>query len=156
MNHQELHIRVDNNTLKKDYEHPRVVASTTEIKLVNFSGIDDVKVLIRAIKTRRGEDDPLSASTMHKYRCCFRCFFRHLGYEFWDDIDGNLRKKNTKVAVDPNDMLDSDEVAALQKATTNVRDSTLIDVLADTAARISLLCYLSIFDRREVLAVIRP
>lgn len=145
-NHRELHDGVKNSTLKKDYEHLRVAASVTDNALVDVSGIDGVNVLLRAIKARRGEDNPLSPSSMHKYRCCLRNFFKHLGRDFWEDIDGSQPKNTTKASVDPGDMLDMDEIAELRKATTNVRDATLIDVLADTAARISLLCTLRVGD----------
>ena len=95
---------------------------------------------------RRGEDNPLLESTMHKYRCCFRNFFDYHDRPFWDAIDGSGPNNTTRETVDASELLTPEEIAALRKATTNNRDATLIDMLADTAARIGLLCTLRVGD----------
>lgn len=136
---------VSNNTRYSDCKHLRVAAETSDDPLVDLeeSGVTSV---LSDIKYRRGEDDPLAPETMHKYRLALRKFYRHLGREFADTIDATVNTNQTTDGVDADDLLTGEDVDAMIQAARSVRDEAVIEMLADTCARISLLGTLRVQD----------
>lgn len=136
---------VSNNTRYTDCKHLRVAAETTDAPLVELE-YDDVTAVLSAIKYRRGQDDPLSPSTMHNYRLALRKFYRHLGREWAEEIDATMNANQTSQDVDPDDLLTGEDVDAMVQAARSVRDEAIIEMLADTCARVSHLGTLRVQD----------
>lgn len=144
--HRDVEDGVRNATRYADQRQLRVAATESDTSLTDLEDAQAVTGLLHTIKYRRGQGNPLSPQTMHKYRCSLRNLFEFLDRDWWDDIDGALSQSRTERSVDGDDMYATDEVEALIGEARSVRDEALVEMLADTGARISLLGTLRVKD----------
>lgn len=87
--------------------------------------------------------DPLADSTVHNYMVAVRQFMHHVGREWAGSIE--LRSPDPPT-VDPDSMLTQPEIARLRETATRTRDIALIEFLADTGARLSMILSLRVQD----------
>jgi integrase len=86
----------------------------------------------------------LSDATCKSYEdVCCQFLERECGREWAADID---RTTVETTSVDATAMLAADDIAALREAARHQRDVALVDFLADTGARITLVCSLRVQD----------
>lgn len=85
----------------------------------------------------------LAEGTLRNYRKALRKFFDERGEDWAEDIKiGASPERN----VDPNELLEEEEIRDLLDAATNPRDKALLSLLADTGLRIGAVCSLRIRD----------
>lgn len=85
----------------------------------------------------------LAEGTLRNYRKALRKFFEERGEDWAEDIKiGASPERN----VDPNELLEEEEIRDLLDAATNPRDKALLSLLADTGLRIGAVCSLRIRD----------
>lgn len=89
------------------------------------------------------KDAGLGDNTMRNYRKALRIFFVHLDREWADDITVGAPVK-TRISED--EILDPDDLEALLTASTRPRDTALVEFMADTAARLSMVGSLRLAD----------
>lgn len=92
---------------------------------------------------RLNREYELADGTLRNYRKALRAFFQFRDEPWADDIRIGASPDRT---VDPNDLLDMDEITALIDAASNHRDKALIALLADSGLRIGAVASLRIRD----------
>jgi integrase len=133
-------------TLSTYVRRLRQLAELSDEPLVEMSQTDVERFLYDLSQRRdlgRG-DDGWSDSTLQNNENALLTFLKEqVGREWTDEID---RTSVSDTGVDPEAMLESDDIAALVDACRYQRDRALIEFLADTGARISLVCSLRVGD----------
>lgn len=86
----------------------------------------------------------LSKRTVIHYQETVVTFLKSLGYEWPEDYEPMKRDRTGKV--DPGEMLDAEDIQALITAANNQRDVALVEFLADTGARLTLMASLRVKD----------
>lgn len=89
------------------------------------------------------KDAGLGANTMRNYRKALRIFFTYLDRDWADDITVGAPVK-TRISED--DILKPADIESLLKASTRPRDTALVEFMADTAARLSMVGSLRLAD----------
>jgi integrase len=124
------------------YDKLRVAATESEIPLTDATTSEDVTAILYAVKHRRGKENPLAPKTMQLYKSYLGGF---LEYREQDDLADEIdqkRPQNAERNINPADMLTQDDLKAMRAAAANPRDRTLMTVMMDTGARISMLATL--------------
>lgn len=115
--------------------------------LVELESKNDVERFFREMRTNPewGRGGPMSVHTRQTYQEYLRMFLADLGREWADDVAVDRPDKEDQ-RVNPNDILDEDDIAALIDAADRQRDIALVEFLADTGARVALACSLRLKD----------
>lgn len=115
--------------------------------LVDLEDPDDVNTFLAEMRTNPewGRDGVMKPATRETNIEILRMFLQDLGREWASELEAD-RPDDEDRAVNPNDMLTEDDIAALLDAADRQRDMAIIEFLADTACRIGMLCSLRIKD----------
>jgi integrase/recombinase XerD len=89
------------------------------------------------------KDDGLSENTLRNYRKALRVFFSFHGREWADDIEVGAPVKSR---ISQDDILEPPEIKALRDAACRPRNTALVEFLADTGARLSMVGSLRVRD----------
>lgn len=119
--------------------------------------MSDVRRLFGTLTAPESQDgyglEP-DSSGMFGYERALRVFFEWLDeqedspdFGFWVQIE---LPSGSRGRVNEEELLEEEEITQLKEAATNSRDKTLIEFLADTAARISMASQLRIGDIHEL------
>ncbi|MFB6194885.1 MAG: tyrosine-type recombinase/integrase [Haloplanus sp.] len=139
--------RVARNTLRQDMGNLRRAAERGEKPLMAYESSSDADRLFDALEATGVN----STDSKNAYVRALRVFFdwadKHPNYgdfEWYENIkdfsDDNNGDNNRRLTAE--DYLSEAEVESLMQAAEHPREETLIDFLADTAARINLVCNL--------------
>lgn len=129
---------VNQGTVVSTMNRLRLSSERGDTDLVEMD-LDDVNDLLFTLK----HDHGLSAGTLRNYRKALRKFYDARDKEWAEDIKiGASPERN----VDPNDLLEEEEVRDLLDACSNPRDKALLSLLADTGLRIGAICSLRLRD----------
>jgi len=90
----------------------------------------------------RGDGGP-SDATLYNYGAALKKFGDYLDADWYDEWSPD---KHDDVSVDPSDMLSQEDIAALVDAARRPRNQAVVEFLADTGARVSLMGSLRIRD----------
>jgi len=143
--------RVSEGTLREYLKNLRMTSQRIDRPLVELDApaVDEhVYDLRHNSAYGRGSDDGLADTTVYNIQFAIRKFCRFAS----DDVDGlewadeyDLISQE-RPSVSPDEMLDADDIAALCDGANNLRDIAIIEFLADTGARISMLGSLRVGD----------
>jgi integrase len=115
--------------------------------LVELEGTADVETFFREMRTNAdwGRSGPMSIHTRQTYQEYLRMFLADLGREWAGDIEID-RPDEGDQRVNPNDILDEDDIEALIAVADRQRDVALVEFLADTGVRVAMVCSLRVGD----------
>lgn len=134
------------STLKTYLRRLRKAAEWSETALVDLDrdGYETLIFELRHDPERGRGDGGLSDATVKSYEDISCQFLRDECHREWvEDVDRTTVEKTT---VDAGAMLGTDDIQALRKVARHQRDVALIEFLADTGARITLVCSLRVRD----------
>lgn len=134
------------STLKTYLRRLRRAAEWAETPLVDLDrdGVEAFVFELRHDPDRGRGSDGLSDATCKSYEDILCQFLEVECDRDWaSEID---RTTVDKTSVDAEAMLDAEDIAALRRAARHQRDVALIEFLADTGARITLVCSLRVRD----------
>ncbi|MFB6196405.1 MAG: tyrosine-type recombinase/integrase [Haloplanus sp.] len=135
-----LDVRTDNNqgTIVSNLNRLRLAAERGKTPLTNAEE-SDITALMGTLKRDHG----LSEGTLREYRKALRKFYKWRGVDWAEDIKIGPSPDRS---VDPDTLLDDDEIEAILDAAENPRDKAAIALLADTGMRIGGIASLRIQD----------
>lgn len=90
-------------------------------------------------------EDGLATSSVANYRQALRLFYMSLGREWAEDIEA-ASSTDTQSDINPDEMLGVNDVSALSDAADRLRDIAMIEFLADTGARLTMMASLRVSD----------
>ncbi|MFB6359988.1 MAG: tyrosine-type recombinase/integrase [Halobacteriales archaeon] len=133
------------STLAEYLKRTRLTARRADIALTEMDHADlqDVFFAFEHGDHPDIKDDGLKPNTMRNYRKALRIFFAYLDRDWWDEITVGAPVK-TRISED--DVLNPEEIEALRQASTRPRETALVEFLADTGARLSMVGSLRIAD----------
>jgi len=136
--------RVARNTLRQDLGNLRRAADAADSSMVDFDSRSDVDAVMTEL-SNRGVEKPESKNA---YLRCLRQFFKWLtaepdygDYDWVDDVEDYATNGDGR-RLKAEEYLSEAEVTALREAATHPRETALIEFLADTGARINVVCNL--------------
>lgn len=122
----------------------RLTAERFDPPLVEMDHTDVQDAMYEYRRSPYGRDgDGMSEHSMRNYRKGLRVFFKWLGREWYEQIEIGPPPENT---LRPEDMHRADDIAALRRAASCGRDVALVEFLADTGARLSMVGSLRVGD----------
>lgn len=148
---QKLDGRVKESTLGEYLKNLRVSAKRLDQPLHTLTE-QDLDAFVYDLRHSeaygRGEDPGMSDSTVRNTQFIIRRFLKTVDvdgvdHEWAEDYDLLPPADNT---VSPDDMLTSEDIGALTGAANNLRDIAMIEFLADTGVRLSLMMSLRVGD----------
>jgi integrase/recombinase XerD len=139
-NHREG--RVARNTLRQDMGNLRRAAVAADGPLIEFDRRADVDAVMSELQSQ-GVEKPDSKNA---YLRALRQFFKYLGdephrpdYEWIENVE-DYKSNGDSRRLKREEYLTEDEVTALREAAEHPREEALVEFLADTGARIGLVC----------------
>jgi len=137
--------RVARNTLRQDMGNLRRAAERGETPLMAYESSSDADRLLDTLEATGVN----STDSKNAYVRSLRVFFdwadnhpNHGSYGWYDNISDFTDSGGNGRRLTAEDYLSEAEVESLMQAAEHPREETLIDFLADTAARINLVCNL--------------
>lgn len=130
--------QVNRGTIVNNINRLRLAAERADTRLVDMDR-NDVNELMFELSHEHG----LAEGTVRNYRKALRMFFRERGEEWAEDIKIGAGPDRT---VDPDQLLEEDEINNLLDAASSARDKCLVALLADTGLRIGAVGSLRIRD----------
>jgi integrase/recombinase XerD len=128
------------NTLGQYITRCRICAERADMPLTEMELGD---VLSFCFDLRHESD--LAKSSAANYQQALRMFFISLGREWAEDVDA-AASSATQKDIDPDEMLGVDEISALCDTAERLRDIAMIEFLADTGARLTMMASLRVSD----------
>jgi len=124
----------------------RILAERCDGRLVD-QDIEDVRELFFELRRDEtiGRGGPPSDTTVYNYQAALSSWGSHRDEDWVDAFDPDKPDPQQK-AVDEADMLSQDEIAALTEAATRPRNQGIVEFLADTGARLTLMGSLRVKD----------
>ena len=129
---------VNTGTIVSRLNRLRLASERANVPLTDMDS-DDVDELL----FRLNREYDLAEGTLRNYRKALRAFFQYRDEDWADDIRIGASPDRT---VDPNDLLEMEEITALIDAASNHRDKALVALLADSGLRIGAVASLRIRD----------
>ena len=130
--------QVNQGTMVNDLNRLRLASERADVPLVEM-GLEDVNEFVFDLL----HEHELSEGTVRNYRKALRVFFKERDADWAEDIKiGSPERK----AVDPEELLEEEEINALLDAASSPRDKCLVSLLADTGLRIGAVASLRIRD----------
>ncbi|WP_336024648.1 tyrosine-type recombinase/integrase [Halobellus salinisoli] len=154
--HRQGNENLEDNTLYQDLSALRLASQYADRPLVEMTQIvlRNLWATLTAPKSQGGRGLAPNGSGIYNYERTLRVFFRWLDnqpdypdFPFWEDIQTSSMSIDR---IDEDQILDEEDIALLKEATRNPRDSTFIEFLADSAARISLASQLRVKDIHDL------
>jgi len=129
---------INQGTIVSHINRLRLSSERADVPLTEMRE-DDVDTLLFSLT----HDYGLSEGTVRNYRKALRVFYDWQGEEWAEDINIGASPERK---VDPNDLLEDDEVMALLNAADRPRDKAMVALMADTGLRIGAIASLRIRD----------
>jgi integrase/recombinase XerD len=131
------------STLKEYAKTLRVCATRVETPIVEMD-VDDLYLFEEDLRTNPdyGRGGPLSPRTVVGHLSTLKLLWEGLGKEWPDGMTTTPPRRK----VDPREMINSEDIEAMTDAAWRLRDVALIEFLADTGARLSLVGSLRVCD----------
>jgi len=126
--------QVNRGTIVNNINRLRLASERADGQLVDMD-LADVNELVFDLSHEHG----LADGTVRNYRKALRVFFDERGEDWAEDIKIGASPERS---VDPDELLDDEEVNALLEAAGNARDKCLVALLADTGLRIGAIASL--------------
>jgi len=130
--------QVNRGTIVNNINRLRLAAERANGQLVDMD-LTDVNELVFDLNHEHG----LAEGTVRNYRKALRVFFAERGEDWAEDIKIGASPERS---VDPDELLEDEEVNGLLEAAGNARDKCLVALLADTGLRIGAVASLRIRD----------
>lgn len=123
----------------------RLSAERADMPLVEMEH-EDAKRLFHDLRhnPEYGRGGTLSPSTVANYQTILQIFLLSRGEDWAEDIEPD--EADEQETINPNQVLSQDDIAALVDAADRQRDIAMIEFLADTGARLSLMGSLRVKD----------
>lgn len=144
------------NTIASDLSCLRLASYHADGPLVEMdrAGSRDLIATLTAPKSEGGRGLTPGSSGMNGYKRALRIFFRWLNeqpdysdFPFWESIEVDSQSIGR---IDEDQLLTEEDIQLLKDGTRNTRDATIIEFLADCAARVSLATQLRIKDIHDL------
>lgn len=124
----------------------RTLSEYSDIPLVDLD-VDAVRTLFFQLRRNEsvGRSGTPSPQTVYNFQCALHKFATDRGADWVSDFEASRPDSQAKT-VDETDMLSQEDIAALVDTTTRPRNTALVEFLADTGARLTLMGSLRVCD----------